>query len=190
MRRKLGLLASLALIAATAPATALAGSVFLAVGGIFGDVSFEGDTFAENNVPSDNIWGFQGAVGFRFDSKLVIEGRLTSGISLDILTGGDSFMLSDERVAVGYAFQPNERFSVIPSVGVSFWDLDTQDGPGILFLGSERADFDSSGSDPIWRVSGEWRYAQRWSFCAAYSRGHYSFGESSGLSFETKFQFR
>ena len=35
------------------------------------------------------------------------------------------------------------------AVGVSFWDLDTEDGDGFLFFGSERADFDG-----IWRVSG------------------------------------
>src|SRR5262245_54516997 len=85
MSRKLGFLASLALISATAPATALAGGVFLTLGGAIGDVSFEGDTFAENNVPSDHSWGYQAAVGYRFDSKLVIEGRATFGVSLDWL---------------------------------------------------------------------------------------------------------
>src|SRR5262245_16334332 len=98
MRRKLGFLA-LALVGTTAPATSLAGGVFLTLGGAIGDVSFEGDTFAENHVPNDHNWGYQAAVGYRFDSKLVIEGRATFGISLDFLLGGDTFMLSDERVS-------------------------------------------------------------------------------------------
>jgi hypothetical protein len=189
MSRKLGFLTLFALVGAIAPAAAIAGAVFLAIGGGVGDVRFEGDTFNENNVPSDTSWVYQGAVGYRFDSHLVIEGRATFGISLDTLLGGDSFTLSDERVAVGYAFQPGERFSVVPTLGVSYWDLDTEDGAGLFFLGSDRADFDSSGSDLVWRVSGEWRVAQRWYLCAAYSGAHYSFGDSYGLSVETKFEF-
>ena len=74
MRQKLGLLASLALIGAAAPLPAFAGGVYFGFGGGPGDVSFDGDTFADNIVPSDDSFVGEWQVGYRFDSKLVIEG--------------------------------------------------------------------------------------------------------------------
>jgi hypothetical protein len=188
MRRKVGSLASLALIGAIAPAPAFAGGVFFGFGGGAGDVSFDGDTFADNIVPSDDSFVGEWEVGYRFDSKLVIEGGGTLGLSLDVFFLGDFFTLSDERVMVGYAFQPGERFSIVPKLGVSFWDLHTEDGANFIF-GSARADFDDSGSDWIWRVSGEWRVAERLHLYGAYSEAHYGFGDSSGPSFGFKLQF-
>jgi hypothetical protein len=188
MRREVGPLASLALIGAMVPASAFAGGVFFGFGGGAGDVSFDGDAFADNFVLSDDSFVGEWEVGYRFDSKLVIEGGGTLGLSLDFFFLGDFFSLSDERVLVGYAFQPSERFSIVPKLGVSRWHLDTESGTAFVF-GSERADFHDSGSDLIWRVSGEWRVAERLHLYGAYSEAHYSFGSSSGPSFGFKFQF-
>ena len=188
MRQKLGLLASFALIGATAPLPAFAGGVFFGFGGGPGNVDFENDTFADSIfVPSDDSFVGEWLVGYRFDSKLVIEGGGTAGLSLDFFFLGDFFSLSDERVMVGYAFQPSERFSIVPKLGVSRWHLDTESGTS--FFGSERADVHDSGSDLIWRINGEWRVAERLHLYAAYSDAHYSFGDSSGPSFGFKFQF-
>lgn len=188
MRQKLGLLASLALIGAAAPLPAFAGGVYFGFGGGPGDVSFDGDTFADNIVPSDDSFVGEWQVGYRFDSKLVIEGGGTAGLSLDFFFLGDFFSLSDARVMVGYAFQPSERFSIVPKLGVSRWHLDTESGSNFIF-GSNRVDFHDSGSDLVWRINGEWRVAERLHLYAAYSQAHYSFGDSSGPSFGFNFQF-
>ena len=188
MRQKLGLLASLALIGAAAPLPAFAGGVYFGFGGGPGDVSFDGDTFADNIVPSDDSFVGEWQVGYRFDSKLVIEGGGTAGLSLDFFFLGDFFSLSDARVMVGYAFQPSERFSIVPKLGVSRWHLDTESGSNFIF-GSNRVDFHDSGSDLVWRINGEWRVAERLHLYAAYSAADYSFGESSAPSFGFKFQF-
>jgi hypothetical protein len=127
--RKLGCLISLALIGAAAPATAFAGGVFFGFGGGAGDVSFDDDTFAANRVVSDDSLVGEWLIGYRFDSKLVVEGGGTLGMSLDTLLLSDYFVLDDTRVMVGYAFQPGERFSIVPKLGVSFWHLDTEDAP-------------------------------------------------------------
>jgi hypothetical protein len=187
MSRKAGLLTSLALIAATAPATATAGGVFFGFGGGYGDVSFDDDAFAATRIVGDDSLVSEWLVGYRFDSKLVIEGGGTIGLGLDTLVLADSFLLEDQRVMVGCAFPLGERFSIVPKAGVSFWQLDTEDG-FFPFLGS-RPDLNDSGSDFIWRVSVEWRLAQRFHLYAAYSDARYSFGDSSSPSFGFKFQF-
>jgi hypothetical protein len=188
MRQKIGLLASLALIGAIAPHPAFAGGVFFGFGGGRGDVDFEGGTFADYIIPSDNSFVGEWQVGYRFDSKLVVEGGGTAGLSLDLFFLADVFSLSDQRVMLGYAFQPSERFSIVPKLGVSRWHLDTEGVTNFLF-GSNRAQVHDSGSDLIWRINGEWRVAQRLHLYAAYSAAHYSFGDSSAPSFGFKFQF-
>jgi hypothetical protein len=57
----------------------------------------------------------------------------------------------------------------------------------LFSLGSQRGE--DSGSDLIWRVSGEWRVAQRLHLYAAYSAAQYDFGSSRGPSLGFKFQF-
>jgi outer membrane protein with beta-barrel domain len=187
MRRWLGCLI-LALFGSAAPAVALAGGVFFGFGGGAGDMNFDDDSLASNRFFSDDSVVGEWLVGYRFDSKLVIEGGGTAGMSFDTLLFGDFFTLSDQRVMVGYAFQPAERFSIVPKAGVSFWDFETGDGFLPIF-GGQRTDFDSSGSDWIWRVSFEWHAGERLRLYGAYTEAHYDFGDSTAPSFGFKFQF-
>jgi hypothetical protein len=188
MRRWLGCLA-LALLVATSPAAARAGGVFFGFGGAAGDVDFD-STFAGNRIGSDNSVAGEWQVGYRFDSKLVVEGGGSLGLSLDTFFFGDFFSLSDEHVLVGYAFQPAERFSIVPELGVSRWHLDAEDVTGFPFFGGiQRTDYNDSGSDWIGRVSFEWHAAQRLRLYAAYTEAHYDFGDSTAASFGFKFQF-
>jgi hypothetical protein len=188
MRRTLGCLTSLALIAATAPSTALAGGVFFGFGGAGGDVDFD-STFAENRVAVDDTLVSEWQVGYRFDSKLVIEGGGSFGMSLDTFFFGDAFTLADYHAMVGYAFQPTERFSIVPKLGLSHWRLDTQDFPGIFSLGGLSVASDEAGNDWIFRLSAEWRVAKRLHLYGAYTELHYDFGESTAPSLGFKFQF-
>ena len=189
MKTWLGCFASV-LIGATAPHAAMAGGVFFGFGGAAGDVDFD-SSFAEDRVTSDDSLVGEWQVGYRFDSKLVIEGGGSLGLSLDTFLFGDSFSLTDTHVMVGYAFQPAERFSIVPKLGVSHWRLETQDVP-FFFLPGPLGDLLSStesGNDWIFRVSLEWRVAQRLHLYGAYTEGHYDFGESTAPSFGFKFQF-
>jgi hypothetical protein len=188
MSRTAGFLTSLAFIAASAPGTALAGGAFFGFGGGSGDVSFDDATFGANRFITDDSLVGELFVGYRLDSKVVVEGGASLGLSLDSLIFSDFFTLDETRVMAGYAFQPGERVSIVPKLGVSFWRLDSEDG-AFSFFGSQRVDFDDSGSDLIWRVSVEWRLAQRFHLYGAYSDAHYDFGDSSGPSFGCKFQF-
>lgn len=189
MRRWLGCLTSFALIAATVPGTALAGGVFFGFGGSTADVNFD-SSFAESRVSSDDSVTGEWSVGYQFDSKLVIEGGGSVGMSLStFLFIGDNFSLTDAHVMVGYAFQPAERFSIIPKLGLSRWRLDTDDGADFLFFGSGDDEFHGSGHDWIGRVSFEWHAAQRLRLYGAYTEAHYDFGDSSAPSFGFKFQF-
>jgi hypothetical protein len=178
------------LLGAAAPNSAHAGGVFFGFGGASGDVDFDG-SFAEDRVTSDDSVIGEWHVGYRFDSKLVVEGGGSLGLSLDTFLFGESFSLTDTHAMVGYAFQPAERFSIVPKVGVSHWRLETQDVP-LFFLPSQLADFlgsVESGNDWIFRVSVEWRVAKRLHLYGAYTEAHYDFGDSTAPSFGFKFQF-
>jgi hypothetical protein len=189
MRRTLAGLSSLALIAAATPDSAFAGGVFFGFGGAAGDVDFDSD-FAADRVTSDDSIVGEWEVGYRFDSKFAIEGGGSVGMSLDTFLFGDAFVLSDYRVMAGYAFQPAERFSIVPEVGVSFWDLKTDEEILLPFIpGGGLLDFGESGSDLMFRVSFEWRVAQRLHLYGAYTEAHYDIGDSSAPSFGFKFQF-
>jgi hypothetical protein len=187
MRRWLGCLI-LALLGAAAPATALAGGVFFGFGGAAGDVDFD-RTLAEDRVSSDDSVVGEWEVGYRFDSKLLIEGGGSVGLSLDTFFFGDSFALSDNHVMVGYAFQPVERFSIAPKIGLSHWNLTTEEEVALSFFGIPLLESDESGNDLIFRVSFEWRVAQRLHLYGAYTEAHYDFGDSTAPSFGFKFQF-
>lgn len=185
MRRWLGCLI-LALLGFAAPAAALAGGVFFGFGGAAGDVDFD-NTFAQNRVTSDDSLVGEWQVGYRFDSKLVIEGGGSLGLSLDTFFFGNFFTLTDQHVMVGYAFQPADRFSIVPKLGMSHWRLE-QDLTG-FFLPPGLVDSSESGNDWIGRVSFEWHAGQRLRLYAAYTEAHYDFGDSTAPSFGFKFQF-
>jgi len=179
---------ALVLIAQAIPSAASAGGMLFGFGGGSGDVNFDGDIAAGNNVVSDDDIVAEFWIGYRFDSKVVLEGGASQGISIDTFLLGDSFSLQDFRVMAGYAVLLGERFSFLPELGVSFWDIDTRDLPN-SFFGSSRAGVSDSGSDLMWRISGEVRVATRMHLYAAYSEASYDFGDSTRLSFGFKWQF-
>jgi hypothetical protein len=182
---------TLALLAASSPAAALAAGVFFGFGGASGDVDFEG-SLAEDRLTSDDSVVGEWQVGYRFDSKLLVEGGGSVGLSFDTFLFGSSFTLTDYHALVGYAFQPAERFSIVPRIGLSHWRLETEDFGPFIFLPSQLDDFVGSvdsGNDLIFRVSFEWRALQRLHLYAAYTEAHYDFGDSSAPSFGFKFQF-
>jgi outer membrane protein with beta-barrel domain len=189
MSRWLGCLTSLALIAATVPGTALAGGVFFGFGGSTGDVNFD-SAFAESLIADNDSVTGEWSVGYRFDSKLMVEAGGSVGLSLDFFFFfEDAFSLSDDRVMVGYEFQPAERFSIIPKLGLSRWHLDVEDVTFLFFDDGGDDDFHGSGHDWIGRVSFEWHALERLRLYAAYTEAHYDFGDSSAPSFGFKFQF-
>ncbi|HET7609506.1 MAG TPA: hypothetical protein VFL84_12570, partial [Gammaproteobacteria bacterium] len=84
-------------------------------------------------------------------------------------------------------FQPADRFSIVPKLGMSHWRLE-QDLTG-FFLPPGLVDSSESGNDWIGRVSFEWHAGQRLRLYAAYTEAHYDFGDSTAPSFGFKFQF-
>ena len=187
MKRDVCYLASLALIGAMAPATAFAGGVFFGFGAGAGNVDFDDGTIPDYLIVDDDQMVGEWLLGYRFDSKLIIEGGGSVGLSLSTLFFEDLVVLDDQRVMVGYAFQPTERFSIVPKVGVSFWNLQLDEID--FFSGTGLVHRNESGSDLLWRLSLEWRVAKRMHLYAAYSDAHYDFGDSSTPSFGFKFQF-
>ena len=191
MRPWLDFFAFVIVFGATAPQTALAGGAFFGFGGSAGDVDFDSN-FAEDRVTSDDSVGGEWQVGYLFDSQLLVEGGGSLGLSIDTLSFGDSFSLTDYHVMVGYAFQPTGRLSIVPKIGVSHWRLESVESRALFFLPKQLADFlgsVESGNDWIFRVSAEWRIAQRLHLYGAYTEVHDDFGNWSAPSFGLKFQF-
>jgi hypothetical protein len=190
MRRWLAC-STLALLVAGSPAGALAAGVFFGFGGAAGDVDFD-NNFAEDRLTSDDSAVGEWQVGYRFDSKLILEGGGSVGMSFDTFLFGSSFTLTDYHAMVGYAFQPAERFSIVPRIGLSRWRIETEDFGAFFFLPSQLDDFVGevdTGPDLIYRVSFEWRTLQRLHLYAAYTAAHYDFGDWSAPSLGFKFQF-
>jgi hypothetical protein len=185
MRRTLGCLVSLAAIGAATPGTALAGGVFFGFGGSTADVDFD-SAFAEAQISSDDSVTGEWLVGYRFDSKLIVEGGMSLGMDLETFLFFDSFVLTDSHVMVGYEFQPAERFSIVPKLGLSRWSVDADDGG---LFGSQDQEFHDSGHDWLARVSFEWHALRRLRIYGAYTLADYEFGDSSAPSFGFKFQF-
>jgi len=185
MGRRAALLLTLVL---AMPSIASAGGVLLAFGTGAGDVNFDSDIAASNNVVSDDDIVGEVWIGYRFDSKVIVEGGGSQGISIDVFALGDSFAIQDFRVMAGYEVQLGERFSFLPELGVSSWKIDTADVRNFIF-GSSRRDVDDSGTDLMWRISGEVRVAQRMRLYGAYSAARYDFGDATRVSFGLKWQF-
>ena len=186
MGRRAALLLTFALLAA--PSAANAGGMLFGFGAGAGVVVFDADVSAGNNAVSDDDMVGELWVGYRFDSKVIVEGGQSVGLSIDIFTFGDSFTLEDFRVLAGYSVELGERFKFLPELGVSFWDIDTSDFSNSFFGSSRRAIHDS-GTDLIWRVSGEVRVATRTHLYLAYSAADYDFGDATRLSTGVKWQF-
>ena len=183
-----GMIVCAALAGIAIPSLSTAGGVFFAFGGASGDIDFDSDVSAANNVVTDDDIAGEAWVGYRFDSQVQIEGGGRQGISIDTFLLGDSFTLTELRFMAGYVVELADRFNFVPELGVSHWDLDTTDLPS-SFFGSVRGDIDDSGNDLIWRISGEWRVLTRMHLYASYSEARYDFGDLTGPSFGFKFQF-
>ena len=177
-----------ALIALATPSVASAGGMLFGFGFGAGDVNFDSDIAASNNVVSDDDIVGEAWIGYRFDSKVIVEGGGSQGISIDVFALGDSFSIQDFRVMAGYEIALGDRWSFLPALGVSSWKIDTADVSN-SFFGSTRSDVDDAGNDLMWRITGDVRIATRMHLYGAYSAARYDFGDASRFSFGWKWQF-
>ena len=95
--------------------------------------------------------------------------------------------MSATKLGVGYRLKTNESFSFLAKAGVSFWDLDVEEGfflnPGPELGGG------SDGTDLFIEVGGEFRIGERFGITLIHSRDSYDVGDSSATRIGVRYYF-
>ena len=167
-------------------AVCVAQGVNLTVGGGNGDLNVDTPFAISNGGGDEDTFVGEIGVGYRFANNVAIEGSSTSGFNLTAFFFGGSYQFQETRLMAGYAFPVTDKLRLVPTLGVSLWDLDAVDGP-IFFLPTARQT--SSGTDITWRFAGEYYFSRRFGAYASYSGTDPDFGSFSLLSFGLKVQF-
>ena len=167
-------------------AACLAQGVNLTVGGGTGDLNFDRGTAISSNGGEDDTFVGEIGVGYRFANNVAIEGSSNAGFNIAAIFLGGSYEFQETRLMAGYAFPVTEKLRLVPTLGVSLWDLEAVDG---LFSFLPTARQSTSGTDIAWRFAGEYYFGERFGAYFSYSGTNPDFGSFSLLSFGMKVQF-
>lgn len=168
-------------------AACIAQGVNLSFGGGGGDLSVDAGAAISNGVNNEDTFVAELGVGYRFANNVVIEGCGTTGFNITTFFGGDSYEFHENRVMAGYAFPVTEKLRLVPTLGVSFWELEAVDGTFLFFTPMSRRT--TSGTDTAWRLMGEYYFSRRFGAYFSYAGTRPDFGSFSLLSFGMKVQF-
>jgi hypothetical protein len=168
-----------------ASAACAAQGVNLSLGEGVADISVDAGTAASNGTGGEDAWLTELSVGYLFANNVLIEGSATTGFSITAFFGADTYEFKENRLMAGYAFRVTDKFRIVPTLGVSFWDLETIEG---LFL-VPTARRTTSGTDVTWRLTGEYYFAPRFGVYFSYAETRPDFGNVSLPSFGLRVQF-
>jgi hypothetical protein len=178
----------LATVVAIFPSAACLGQgVNLLVGGGGGDLSVDTAAAIANSGGNEDTFVGELGVGYRFPNNVVIEGSGSTGFNVTAFLLGGSYEFQEARVMAGYAFPVTEKLRLVPTLGMSFWQLDAVESPFLFFVPFARRT--TSGTDAAWRLAGEYYFNQRFGAYFSYSGTRPDFGSFSLLSFGMKVQF-
>jgi hypothetical protein len=177
----------LATVLSALPSAACLGQgVNLSLGGGAGDLSVDTGAISSGPEDEDTFVGEFG-VGYRFANNVLVEGSGSSGFNVTALILGGSYEFQEARLMAGYAFPVTEKLHIVPTLGVSFWQLEAVESPLFFFL--PIANQTTSGTDAAWRLAGEYYFSPRFGAYFSYSGTRPDFGSFSLLSFGWKIQF-
>jgi hypothetical protein len=176
------------IVVAVFPSAACVGQgVNLSVGGGGGDLGVDTAAAISNGGGDEDTFVGELGVGYRFANNVVIEGSGSTGFNVTALLLGGSYEFQEARVMAGYAFPVTEKLRLVPTAGVSVWQLEAVESPLLFFVPFARRT--TSGSDLAWRLAGEYYFNQRLGAYFSYSGTRPDFGRFSLLSFGMKVQF-
>ncbi|TQV71533.1 porin family protein [Aliikangiella marina] len=151
------------------------------------NLSIDSDyTLSNVKLNEDNIESGITA-GLITDSHLMVELSILHSDSIDFFDIGDTYNFSQYQLMLGYQVELNEHIRFIPKVGLSFWDLDGEEG---VFLnpGTE-ATSNLDGNDLYWSLGFDFPVTERISLQLSYANNGYEFGRTETTSFGVRFEF-
>jgi hypothetical protein len=177
----------LAIVLSFPSAACLGQGVNLSVGGGGGDLSVDTAAAVSNSGGNEDTFVGELGVGYRFANNVAIEGSGSTGYNMTAFLLGGSYEFQEARVMAGYAFPVTEKLRLVPTLGVSFWQLEAVESPFLFFVPFARRT--TSGTDAAWRFAGEYYFSPRFGAYFSYSGTRPDFGSFSLLSFGMKVQF-
>jgi len=164
-----------------------AGDFYVTPGIGRGDVKVKSEYSFSGRKQSNNDFGFGASVGYEFDSNLLVESNFYRSETDSIFSAFDSYRFSQTRFLLGYAFDVNPYFRIIPKIGYSSWDLDGEEG---IFLNpgdEERSNVD--GNTSFAQVDFEFPIKDWFSINASYTNTNFDFGKAQSINAGVKFTF-
>jgi hypothetical protein len=162
-------------------------AVTISVGGGGGDLDVDSAAAISNGTDDEDTFTGELGVGYRFANNVVIEGSGSTGFDVTALLLGGSYEFQEARVMAGYAFPVAEKFRLVPTLGLSIWQLEAVENPLLFFVPFARRS--TSGTDVAWRLAGEYYFSRRFGAYFSYSSTRPDFGSFSLLSLGMKIQF-
>jgi hypothetical protein len=173
--------------AAFPSAACVAQGVNLSAGGGSGDLNVDAGSAFSNRMADEDTFAGEVGVGYRFPNNVAIEASGSTGFDITALLVGDTAEFREARLMAGYAFPVTGKLRIVPTLGLSFWRLETVENPLLFFV--PFAQRSTSGTDAAWRVAAEYYFSPRFGAYFAHSGTRPDFGSFSLLSVGMKIQF-
>ncbi len=110
------------------------------------------------NSENDSYYnlGFQLSLGYQFNNNVLIElTRISHDSFLDFWIS-DTVSVNEDIVLLGYSFDINEKFRIIPRLGYSRWEFESSEG--LLFNSGPEATISKKGSDLSFMLSASYGF--------------------------------
>ncbi|MFK8029629.1 MAG: outer membrane beta-barrel protein [Gammaproteobacteria bacterium] len=142
--------------------------------------SFPNETFVTDDISSD-MFVSEISGGYRFDNNWTLDLGLETYASFDIIALGlgDVVSLQAIRVGGGYHFPSEGRLSAFVKGGVSFWDLEFEEG--ILFNPGPEEEASRNGNDLYVQIGAEVRIVGGFISRLTWDVADNDFGDSSAV---------
>jgi len=139
--------------------------------------------FSSRRDVEGSVLNLGGAVGYRFDSNVVVQVGFVVSFNPGLFSESDRYSLERVDSVVGYAFDFG-RLSVVPQLGVSAWDFSLDEG---AFLNSGDAEMlRDQGKDIFGRLNVEYLFFKGIASYMNLQHASYDFGKSTSVNLGLK----
>lgn len=135
----------------------------------------------------DDIYAVGFIGGYKFDSNVVLAIGLSFSGTEYLWDAEDEYTLNERGVLIGYSFNVNANFRIVPMLGWNSWDLVTEEGAFLNSGPEEELEF--NGTDTYGRLNFEFPITEVFQMVASYVYGDYDFGRSRTTRVGFKFEF-
>jgi hypothetical protein len=164
-----------------------AGDFYVTPGIGRGEIKVKPEYSFSGQKQTNNNFGLGAAVGYEFDSNVLVESHFYRSETDSIFSAFDSYRFSQTRFLIGYAFDVNLKFRIIPKIGYSQWDLDGEEGMFLNPGDEERSSID--GNTSFAQIDFEFPIRDWFSINTSYTNTNFDFGKVQTIHAGVKFKF-